>query len=295
MLERAPTDVDILVGLGRTLSAVGRQAEARELFGRALDVDPDNADALQGLASLRQPRRHRLTASADKDHFNFTSEDAQAVVAGVRSDWTARWATDFGMRFDHRAGLSAARWSGAATTRLPSRSALTIGAALGRDSGIVARAEIFTEYGRGLTFGSTAFVRGVEVSVRARRLWFDGAGVTTVAPAALVYLPRDWTVTVAVTAARSAYPGLGSDWQPSALTRVAVPISARVAANAFFVAGAENFALRDQIGSFSARTVGGGLRLRLEADRELSAYVAHQIRSQGRRQTSVGLGYVLRF
>jgi YaiO family outer membrane protein len=295
VLTAAPKDLDILTGLGRTLRAQGRRDEARQMFGAALAIDPRNAEAQQGLASLREPPRHELTASAGTDQFNFTADDARALDAAVRSKWTPGWTTVGGARFDHRAGLAAARWSGAVTRALPGRAALTAGGAFGRDNGIVAKAEVFADYGRGFTLAPQGFVRGAEVNVQVRRLWFDEADVATIAPGALIYLPREWTVHVVVTAARSAYPGLGAEWRPSSLARVTFPAGGRIFGHVFFAAGTENYALADQIGAFAARTIGGGVRIRLMPTRDLTAYVAYQSREQARTQTSVGVGYALRF
>ncbi len=85
LLVRAPNDVDILTGLGRTLRALGRLTEARELFGTALKVDPLSAEARQGLASVREPGRHLLTVNADTDRYNFTSLGSHAVGGVLRS------------------------------------------------------------------------------------------------------------------------------------------------------------------------------------------------------------------
>jgi len=68
-----------------------------------------------------------------------------------------------------------------------------------------------------------------------------------------------------------------------------------VTGHLFFAAGTENFALVDQIGRFSAKTVGGGARVRLPGGREVTGYLAYQARTQGRSQTSVGFGYAIRF
>ena len=295
VLDRAPQDVDILVGLGRTLRALDRPVEARAAFRSALAVDPKNAEARQGLTSLPSVLRHQLAANADADALNYTPQDAQAYAATVRSDWTRRWTSSVGMRVDHRAGLSAARWSGAVTAKLPSRSALTVGASIGRDNGIVSKGEVFAEFGRGFTFARDGVIRGVEVSVQPRRLWFDAADVVTITPGTVIYLPHEWTLSVAITAARSRFPDVGAEWRPSGIARMAFPLSERVIAHVFGAAGTENFALVDQIGRFSARTVGGGARFRFANGRDLTGYVAFQARTQGRTQTSVGFGHAIRF
>jgi len=199
------------------------------------------------------------------------------------------------VRYDCRAGLDAARWSAGVTRTLAGRAWVTIAGSAGRASGVVSRGEVALEYGRGLTFDSRRPVRGVEVTLHARRLWFDAADVVTLTPGALFYLPRDWTVSVSVTAARSRFPELGTAWRPASLTRLNAPIGARVVGQVFVASGTENFALADQIGRFSARTVGAGVRIQVADGKDVLGYVARQARTQGRTQTSAGMGYVLRF
>jgi hypothetical protein len=114
-------------------------------------------------------------------------------------------------------------------------------------------------------------------------------------PGALLYLPRDWTAAVSVTAARSSFPGVGSEWRPSGVVRLAFPLGDRLVGHGLFAAGTENYALVDQIGRFSARTVGGGLRVHLADNRDVSGYLTYQARTQGRTQTSAGFGYAFRF
>jgi hypothetical protein len=62
-----------------------------------------------------------------------------------------------------------------------------------------------------------------------------------------------------------------------------------------FASGTENFGLIDQIGRFSARTWGSGLKFRLASGQEISTYGSFQSRSQGRSQTSFGVNYAIRF
>src|SRR5581483_7341076 len=50
--------------------------------------------------------------------------------------------------------------------------------------------------------------------------------------------------------------------------------------NTFFAVGSENFALADQIGSFSARTYGGGLRFCMTSSQDFDGYIAKQDRSE---------------
>ena len=52
VLDREPGNVGALVGLGRTLSFMGRPDQARERFREALRLDPEEPRALSGLAHV---------------------------------------------------------------------------------------------------------------------------------------------------------------------------------------------------------------------------------------------------
>ena len=289
-----PARSDLPPRRGRALRALGRTAEAREAFAAALALDPRNAEAKEGLASLRPEPRHQLRIGTDTDFFNFT-DTAQAQTVSLRAQWGSRWTTVFAANFYQRFGQDAGKFTGSATYRLGRPDALTVGGAVGHDRGIIPKREAFVEYGHGFRPSDTGLLRGVETSYRQQWLWFASARVFALMPSAIFYLPRDWTWSLAVTAARSSFPGVGVEWRPSGLTRLTFPLHRRWTGNLFYGVGTENFAQVDQIGRFSARTFGGGARCQLTPRQDLAGYVAYQNRSQGHTQTSFGLSYGLRF
>lgn len=300
LLERAgrveAARVDALLRQGRALRALGRKSESREAFREVLKIDPNNAVARAALAAAAEPERefiHELRISSDTDVFNFT-DNAYAATLSLRSRWTDHWTTYFGGNFQHRFGEDASKFSGAVTRRL-GRDALTAGGAVARDFGVIPRGETFLEYGHGFSWSRRGLFRGAELSYRQQWLWFREARVLTSTSAVLFYLPRDWTWSVGVTAARSRFPGTPAEWRPSGVTRLGIPVRRRLTLEAFFAVGTENFAQRDQVGRFSARTWGGAMRWRVSPRHEITAYVARQDRSQGRGQISFGWSYAFRF
>jgi tetratricopeptide (TPR) repeat protein len=284
---------DLFVARGRALRDLGRVSEARASFQRALALSPHDETALSAMATVRPEPRHRLSLGADVDHYNF-SEGSRAFNESLRSAWNRTWATDLGVRVDQRAGITAWRALGDVSWRLPARSSLTVGGSAGPEKGIVSTTEVFVGGGKGFQLAGS-FVRGVELNYEHRWLTFDQAHVMTTKPAATLYLPRDWQAMVSVTAARSEFAGLGSEWRPAGAARLTFPLASLLTGHVFYATGAENYALRDQIGSFSAWTVGGGTRVQFPGGRDLDVYVARQQREQGRVQTSVGLGHGFRF
>ncbi len=328
VLSRHPNDTDMLVGLadvlawqqrfdealaaldraratdaaradvhtrrGRALRGLGRRAEAQGAFEEALALLPKDADAQAGLDSVRPEPRHELRLGADYDFFNYTSE-AQTYSVNLRSKWNERWATNAGGGFYERFGGKAGRFTGSVTLGMCRGGAFTVGGAAARDDSVIAQGETFFEYGRGFRISERGFVRGVEAIYNQRWLWFRGGRVLTLGPGAILYLPREWTWSVQVTAARSRFTGTAAEWQPAGITRLGFPIRRNLRGNVFFAVGTENFARLDQAGHFSARTWGGEMRWQFAPRQWVSVYSLYQDRSQGRTQASFGFSYGFSF
>ena len=81
----------------------------------------------------------------------------------------------------------------------------------------------------------------------------------------------------------------------------AIPIPVRswgvrqLSGNVFFAVGTEDFALVNEIGSFSSQTYGGGLRFQITTRQDVTGYAAFQQRTQDRTDTSFGWSYGIRF
>jgi tetratricopeptide (TPR) repeat protein len=289
-----PTSAEVHVRRGRALRAMGRTSESRTAFREALAIEPANAEARAGFDSVAEGPRHELRFGADIDKFNYT-EHARAFTVSLRSELGARWTSNISGIFYHRAAQDAGRFGAALTCRLTRRDAITFGGAAARDQGVIPKGEAMFEYGHGESFGRRGFFRGLEVSYGQRWLWFEAARILTASPSVLLYLPRDWTWQVTLALARSQFPGTGAEWRPNGMTRLTFPVQRRVYGNVFYAVGTENFARADQIGRFSARTFGGGVRIAVAQRQELTGYAAYQDRSQGRTQISVGFSYAVRF
>lgn len=289
-----PNRTDILIRQGRVLRALHRNREAREKFRAALALDPGNPEGHQGLDSLRSEPRHELRVGTDNDLYNYT-DAAFAQGISLSSKWNPRWTTSFSQTTYQRFAQDAAEFSGSATWRYTAHNALTVGGAVAHDSGVIPRAQAFFELGRGFTASREGVVRGIETAYRQRWLWFADARVLALTAAATFYLPSDFTWSISITPARSRFPLTPAAWQTSGLTRLTFPLFPRVTANAFYAVGTENFAQQDQIGQFSARTMGGGARIQLTRRQDVSGYIANQDRSQRRTQVSLGMSYGIRF
>jgi hypothetical protein len=148
----------------------------------------------------------------------------------------------------------------------------------------------------GWKIGEVTALRGVEIAFAQHWYWYQAARILTVTGTVLMYLPRDWLLTVGATGARSAFSGSGVEWRPSGTARLGFPLATKgLSGNVFFAVGTENFAAADQIGRFSSQTYGGGLRFRFTSRQDIGLTSSYQRRTQSRTDTYLGLSYGIRF
>ena len=297
-VELDPRRADLHAAYARALRAVNNQREAKSQFQRALDLDPTSAEAHAGLLSLRREPKHELRVGMGTDFFNFTDANHDEGL-GVTSDWTSRWRTGFAWDSYQRGGTLAEKFTGAVTAKSLVWGALTVGGATARDNGVIPKCEAFFDYDHGWKLSRERLLRGLEVVYGQHWYWYTTARILTLNGTAIVYLPREWTWSLALNGAQSHFYGAGMEWRPAGVTRLGFPIvggeAGRLKGNVFFGVGTETFAQLDQIGRFSSRSVGGGLRWRLSPAQDVAGYTAYQMRPQDRTETSVGFTYALHF
>jgi tetratricopeptide (TPR) repeat protein len=293
-----PKRADLHAARARALRDLDKRAESLNEFRTALRLDPRSAEARAGLLSLRSDPKHELRLGNDNDVFNFTSANHAEGVALI-SRWTAGWATSMAGNFYQRGGVSAEKFVGSLTRKQPQWGAVTIGGATARDNAVIPKNETFFDLDRGWKTGETGFVRGIELTYGQHWYWYRSARILTLNGTAITYFPREWTLIVAASGVRNAFSGTGVEWKPSGTTRLSFPLAAanetRISGNLLFAAGTEDFAQVDQIGRFASQTYGGGVRLRLSAQHDVSAYAAYQKRAQARTDTSFGFSYGFHF
>jgi tetratricopeptide (TPR) repeat protein len=297
-VELDPKRADLRAARARALRAMGERNEARVEFQRALNLDPASMEARAGLISVRGEPKHELRLGQDNDLFNYTTANHDGWVSLV-SQWTPHWATSFAGSFYERAGSRAGKFSGAITGRLHRWGGLTLGGASGHDNGVIPKSEAFFDINHGWKVSESKFLRGVEFAYGQHWYWFQASRILTLNGTAIVYLPRDWTLSLGATGARSAFSGTGAEWRPSGMTRLRFPLAdwggRHLSGNLFFAAGTEDFAQIDQIGRFASQTYGGGWRFQINARQDVTGYASYQKRTQGRTDTSFGLSYGIHF
>jgi tetratricopeptide (TPR) repeat protein len=288
-----PAQPEILLRRARILQALGESSEARSQYREILHLDPANRDAMSGLASLPEEGRHELRIGGEGSTFNNIGPSEDEILS-LASRWTPQASTVLIAGFYQRFGEAAADLEVSSSYRITKNNALTVGGGLANRQDIIPKDDTFFEYGRGIRL-PFEFVKGMEASYQQRWFWYQGAHVLTFNGMQLYYLPQDWTWSITITAARTGFRGTGVEWEPSGITRLEFPVHRSLSGNLFFANGTEDFAQIDQIGRFSARTYGGGVKYRLRPGQDIRGYFARQYRSDSQTQTALGVNYGFHF
>lgn len=288
-----PAQPEILLRRARILQALGESSEARSQYREILHLDPANRDAKSGLASLPEEGRHELRIGGEGSTFNNIGPSEDEILS-LASRWTPQASTVLIAGFYQRFGEAAADLEVSSSYRITKNNALTVGGGLANRQDIIPKDDTFFEYGRGIRL-PFEFVKGMEASYQQRWFWYQGAHVLTFNGMQLYYLPQDWTWSITITAARTGFRGTGVEWEPSGITRLEFPVHRCLSGNLFFANGTEDFAQVDQIGRFSARTYGGGVKYRLRPGQDIRGYFARQYRSDSQTQTALGVNYGFHF
>jgi hypothetical protein len=289
---------DLHAARGRVLRAAGERSEAQLEFQAALHLDPTSAEARDGLASVRPALKHELRFGQENDLFNFADANHSEWTSLV-SQWTPRWATSVAGSFYQRDGAGAGKFVGSVTRRQPRWGALTAGGALGHDNGVIPKSEAFFDLDHGWKTGENNLVRAVETIYGQHWYWYPSSRILTLSGTAILYLPREWTLSLGATGARSAFSGTAAEWRPSGITRLGFPLAKwdpkRLSGSVFYAAGTEDFAEVDQFGSFASQTYGGGLRFQINARQDVTCYGSFQQRTQDKTDIGFGISYGIHF
>jgi hypothetical protein len=299
-VELDPSRADLKATRAQILRANTTSPEVRLKPQQTQVFGPHTLDGVpSGSSSIRGRRKEELRFGFDQDAFSFASANHEQWMSWV-SKWTPRWTTNAAVTSYERGGdINAENFVGSITHTQPHWGAITIGGTTAHDHGVIPETGAFFELDHGFKISEDHPIRGIEIVYGQHWYWYTTGRILTANETTIVYLPRDWTLTIALTEARSHFTGTNIDWKPSGQTRLSVPLGRwserELTGNMFFAVGTEDFAQVDQIGSFASRTYGGGLRFRFDALQDVTGYGAFQQRTQDRAQTSFGLSYGIRF
>jgi len=297
-LDLDSTRVDAHIARGRALVALQDASEARREFQRALELDPGSKEAKSARDSLKSISRHQLLIGSESDLFSFAGLSQQNEIS-LSSRWSEHWATAFAQSFYVRNSIDALKFQ-ASTTFTPQHwGALTLGGALAHDNDIIPKNEAFFAYDRGFRLTATPVVRGLELIYGQHWYWYTSARVLGISQTAIFYLPRDWTWSLSVTAAKSQFGSTPPQWSPSESSKLQFPIfpseNHRVDGDLLFAYGREDFSQLDQLGSFTSHTYGGGLGFEIAKGQSLKGFALYQTRTHHQSYLGFGAQYGIHF
>jgi hypothetical protein len=297
-IQLDPKRPDLHAARGRALRAAGENKQARLEFHQALVLDPHSYEARNAMRSFETEAKHELRLGEENDVFNFAGPNYNESVS-LMSRWSPQWASSVTSNTYQRSGVLTEKFIGSVTARLPTLGAITGGAAAGHDSGVIPKTEAFFDIDRGLRIQERGWVRGIEFVYGQHWYWYETARILTLNGAAILYFPRDWSVTFAATGARSAFSGAGVEWRPAGSMRLGFPLThwntSHLSGTVLFAAGSENFASSDQVGRFASQTYGGGIRFEYSPRFHLGFNYSYQKRTQNRTDSYTGVSYGVRF
>ena len=140
-------------------------------------------------------------------------------------------------------------------------------------------------------------IRGVETAfnVTQRGYHFSrSTGVLLLNPRAVIYLPRDWTLTLRGGAIRTTIAG-ARDWTPSAGASLTVPVTPRLSVSPSVAFHSESADVL-QIHNISSRQFGSGVRFWLTDRATAGAYYFRVLYGANHlTNNSYGVYYAIRF
>jgi hypothetical protein len=245
------------------------------------------------LVAAQEDRTREILVGGDFDAFNFTGP-AQELSFAYRTPVAQKFKMEFDGYGYNRFGSDAGRGGLAVTYQPSNRTTFTFGGSAGPSNLVTARGETFFEAGHGFDLFHHGLLRGVEVDYHQGYLWFQNSRLSMFAPGAIFYLPKDWMLMVRVNEARNAPNDQSVNWTTGGMARLTFPMMRKFRPDILYANGTENSMLADQIGRFSARTYGGGVRYSIGAH-EVGTHVYYQERSQGQTAITTSMTYAFRF
>jgi hypothetical protein len=293
-MEIDPKRADCELRRAQALQRLGRNRESQIAYQEILNKIPSSAEARKGLDQIRSAKRHELRVDSELDNFSY-ADSGGLFGLSIRSQWNSRWATFGSLHRFQRFGEGATRVGAGATLNFGSRDTLTVSGATAGDNGIIPRAEAEFEYSHGFRLSESGAIRGIEALYRQRWLWYRDTRLLVLSPTAILYLPKDWNWLFQYSSNRTVITGNAPEWKPSGYTRLTFPLGSRLTGNLLFAMGVENYGYADQIGQYSMRTYGGGLRFRIAAGQEILGHGHYQQYSDGKTLVNVGASYAIHF
>lgn len=238
----------------------------------------------------------QVTFGFDAQNFNAgRTSQVGSIDATIRllPRWTLETVATGGACFGARFG-----GGGAYITLKPdAKTYLTFGGSRNSNTGTTVAWFGTMEVGRVVYQSRQGLIRGLETDFNLTKRGYDFSTPTSALllnPTVVVYLPRDWALTLRTGAVRTSVAG-ASQWTPSGGAKLDVPLTHRLSVSPGVAFDSE---LSDvlQFNNISSREFGGGARFWLTRRTSASAYYFRVLYGANHLASdSYGVSYALRF
>ena len=278
---------DLIMARARFLYYQDKWSQAYQLLGKVLDADPSNTEAAELKTRLQSRAKYELRLGTAGE----TLSNDQSSFAGVIS---ARWISrrnSLAVNFEswkrfgqnsNRAGLAWQHSFGNGMT-------LTAEAMFAPGSTVLARQDFSVALRKPLKHGFTA-------STELRTLRFGGPSVVMVSPSLEYHFEAPAWISFTYHLSRSrftpALSNLGGSYQVSYNHQA----GGRLTLHGGYQQGSETFttATIDHLGTFRSKTIQAGADLAINQHLGVNFSYSKQFRSNGIRQDSLGVTFILR-
>ena len=290
--SRDPNNLEILSRLGRLYFWQHDKPEARRYFKRVLQIDPHNKEARNALRGMEGENPFHLETGYLFEGYNFTSNTNGAQTQFVYKDYDRKTLLA-GFQFQNKFGQNDSLFTLGGTYRVLRRSYLRGELTVAPKSQTVVPNKDYTgEVTQGLP-------HGIVVGGSYRYLIFS-IGEVRIPTAQMDWdIKPKWHYYARYTPGGTHFTRVpGRVWNQGGWTKVAWDANRFFSPYAMVATGAESFTLAvssEQLGSFHARTYGGGTEIRFSTKQGLHVGYFYQGRSRGQVENWLGASYFVNF
>lgn len=290
MYERDPTNIEVLLRLGKISRRSGERKAALRYYREVLALDPDNQEAREGVALITSETRYQIELGYFYEDFDFATETNGQYAEFLYTDNqrnTVRGRFHYQNKFKENSTRFALGW----THRFFERTYVSGEVILAPTGTVVPNQEYRGEFTQGLhpTF---------YVGLGYRFMNFRVADVHLLTPLVNWDLHPKLHLFLRYTPARTTFEfPRRSVWNHGGWVRLNWDATRTFSPYFVFAVGSESFTglSAEQLGQFAAQTYGVGTMIHFNARQGLRLGYFFQNRTQGHREHSLSLAFLLRF
>jgi len=290
MYERDPTNIEVLLRLGKISHWNGERKAALRYYREVLALDPNNQEALQGVTLITSETRYQIELGYFYEDFDFVTGTNGQYAEFIYTD-NLRNTVRGRFHYQNKFKENNTRFALGVTHRFFKRTYVSGEAILAPTGTVVPNQEYSAEFTQGL---HPTFYIGLGYHFMNFRV----ANVHLLTPLLNWDLHPKLHLFLRYTPARTTFDfPRRSVWNHGGWVRLAWDTTRTFSPYLVFAVGSESFTglSADQLGRFAAQTYGVGTAIHFNTRQGFRLGYFFQNRSQGHREHSFSLAYLLRF